>query len=63
MASITCALFWAICPLLIALAAIAWIIEPQSQRIRRWHRSGHSQRAIAARLNISRRQVRRALAG
>lgn len=63
MATISCVLFWTLCPLLIALAAIAWIIEPQPARIRRWHRSGHSQRAIAARLNISRRQVRRAIAG
>jgi DNA-binding CsgD family transcriptional regulator len=61
MTSIACALFWALTPLLIVLAVIAWATETQPERIRRWHRQGQSQRAIAQHLGISRHRVRAAL--
>jgi DNA-binding CsgD family transcriptional regulator len=55
-------LFWLIAPALIAGAVIAWALETQPERIRRWHQQGISQSAIAARLGISRHRVRAALA-
>jgi DNA-binding CsgD family transcriptional regulator len=59
--SISCALFWALTPLLIMLAVLAWATETQPERIRRWHSGGQSQRAIAQRLGISRHRVRAVL--
>ena len=59
--SISCALFWALTPVLIILAVLAWATESQPERIRRWHRGGQSQRAIAQRLGISRHRVRAVL--
>jgi IS30 family transposase len=46
--------------LLIALVDI--LTQSQPQRIRRLARAGHSQRAIASRLGVSRYQVQKALA-
>lgn len=57
--SMTCALLWA---LLVPLALILWLSESRQQRIRRWHRQGMSQRAIAGRLGTTRWEVRKALA-
>jgi hypothetical protein len=62
MASISCLLFWILCPLFILLAVITWVIEPQTARIRRLHQAGHNQRAIASQLRISRYKVRKAIA-
>ena len=62
MTTITCALLWAITPLLVIVAAIYWLSETKPQRIRRWHLQGHSQRAIAERLGITVYRVRQALA-
>ena len=49
-------------PLLLLTGVVLWATESRQQRIRRWYRSGQSQRAIAARLGITRYQVRVALA-
>ena len=49
-------------PLLLLIGVVLWATESRQQRIRRWHRSGQSQRAIAARLGVTRYQVRIALA-
>jgi len=43
MASISCILFWAAVPLLIALAVVAWATETNRDRARRWRRQGLSQ--------------------
>jgi hypothetical protein len=59
--SISCVLFWALTPLIVALAVLAWATETQPERIRRWHREGQGQRAIAQRLGISRHRVRAVL--
>jgi DNA-binding CsgD family transcriptional regulator len=62
MASISCILFSAFVPLVIVLAVVAWFLETDRERARRWHRSGLSQRRIAERLGRNRSQVRRLLA-
>jgi DNA-binding CsgD family transcriptional regulator len=62
MASISCILFWAAVPLLIILAVIAWFLETDRERARRWHRSGLSQQRIADQLGCKRWRVRRLLA-
>ena len=48
--------------LTLPLLVLLWATESREQRIRRWHRDGQSQRAIAARLGITRYRVRQALA-
>jgi hypothetical protein len=62
MASISCILFWAAVPLLITLAVVAWILETDRDRARRWKRSGLSQKRIADRLGCNRWKVRKLLA-
>jgi DNA-binding CsgD family transcriptional regulator len=62
MTTIFCVLFWALMPLLIALAAIAWALETKRDRARRWKRQGLSQARIAERLGCSRWKVRQLLA-
>ena len=62
MTPIACALFWALTPLLIVLAAIAWATETDSERARRWRKDGLSQQRIAYRLGCSRWKVRQMLA-
>lgn len=57
--TILCALLWAF---IIPLALVLWLSESREQRMRRWHREGMSQRAIAQRLGTTRHQVRKALA-
>jgi DNA-binding NarL/FixJ family response regulator len=60
--SISCALLWAAALLALPFLALLWVTESREQRIRRWHRHGMSQRAIAQRLGVSRYRVRVALA-
>jgi hypothetical protein len=62
MASISCILFWAAVPLLIALAVVAWALETDRERAHRWRRSGLSQRRIADKLGCTRHRVRMLLA-
>jgi hypothetical protein len=58
----TSLLLWALLvPALIALGVVLWLTETREQRIRRWHRQGMSQLAIAARMGITRHRVRKAL--
>ena len=58
----TSLLLFILFPLLLLVGVVLWITESRQQRIQRWHRSGQSQRAIAARLGVTRYQVRLALA-
>jgi IS30 family transposase len=51
-----------ILPLLVLVAVLDWLTASQQRRIRILHRTGTSQRAIAARLNVSRYRVSKALA-
>jgi IS30 family transposase len=51
-----------ILPLLVLVAVLDWLTASQQRRIRILHRTGISQRAIAARLNVSRYRVSKALA-
>ena len=53
----TCFLATVLAILTIPLAVIAWFLETPPDKARRWHRAGVSQRQIASRLNVSRRQV------
>jgi len=62
MTAISCALLWALTPLLIVLAVIAWATETNRDRARRWRRQGLSQQRIADRLSCSRWNVRQMLA-
>jgi DNA-binding CsgD family transcriptional regulator len=62
MTTISCALLWALTPLLIVLAVIAWATETNRDRARRWRRQGLSQARIAERLGCSRWRVRQLLA-
>jgi hypothetical protein len=61
MTSTACLLAWALALLLLPVLFIAWLTESRTDRVRRWHAGGMSQTAIAARLGISRYQVRKAL--
>jgi len=58
----TTIIFWLLLPAVILIGVLLWATETQPDRIRRWSRNGQSQRAIAERLEISRHQVRKALA-
>lgn len=62
MTSFACALLWVLTPLLIILAVIAWALETDRDRARRWRRQGLSQARIAKRLGCSRWRVRQLLA-
>ena len=63
MTSILLALVWKVfLPALLLVAVVDVLTQSQPQRIRRLSRAGQSQRAIAARLGVSRHQVRMALA-
>jgi hypothetical protein len=61
MTSTACLLAWALALLLVPVLFLAWLTESRTDRIRRWHAAGQTQAAIAARLGISRYQVRKAL--
>jgi len=54
-------MLWAFTPLIVIIAVVFWLSETQPQRIRRWHRQGHTQRAIAERLGITLYRVRQVL--
>ena len=57
------ALIWKLLlPALLIVALVDVLTQSRSQRIRRLHRGGLSQRSIASRLGISRYAVRLALA-
>jgi hypothetical protein len=58
----TCILAWTLAILLLPVLLLSWVLESRRDRARRWHRSGLSQRAIAARLGCSRYRVRQLLA-
>lgn len=58
----TCLLAWALALLLMPIVILAWALETDQDRARRWRRSGLSQQAIADRLGVSRWKVRRLLA-
>jgi DNA invertase Pin-like site-specific DNA recombinase len=63
MVGIIFALVWKVfLPALLLVAIIDVLSQSQPQRIRRLVRAGHSQRAIASRLGVSRYQVQKALA-
>jgi hypothetical protein len=62
MSTITCTLFWVLAPLLILGAAIAWALEDDRDRARRWRRSGTSQAEIGRRLGVTRYRVGKLLA-
>ena len=62
MATITCTLFWVLVPLLIIFTAIAWLLEDDRDRARRWRRDGTSQAEIGRRLGLNRYRVRKLLA-
>lgn len=58
----TCLLAWALALLIMPIVILAWALETDQDRARRWRRSGLSQQAIADRLGVSRWKVRRLLA-
>jgi len=58
----TCLMAWALALLLLPVLFIAHITESRTERVRRLHRSGLSQRRIAQQLGVSRHRVARALA-
>jgi DNA-binding CsgD family transcriptional regulator len=63
MVGILLALIWKLfIPAILLIALVDVLTQSQPQRIRRLSRSGHSQRAIASRLGVSRYQVQKALA-
>ncbi len=63
MIATTLLLIWKLClPLLLVVAVIDWLTASDDRRVRVLHRTGLSQRQIAARLNITRYRVRQALA-
>jgi DNA invertase Pin-like site-specific DNA recombinase len=63
MVGILLALIWKLfIPAILLIALVDILTQSQPQRIRRLARSGHSQRAIAFRLGVSRYQVQKALA-
>jgi hypothetical protein len=49
-------------PLFLVIAVLLWASESRDQKIRRWVKTGISQREVARRLNISRYAVNKALA-
>ena len=63
MEPITVTAAWLLAMLLIPVVFLLWLTESQEQRIRRFSRKGMSQRQLAAHFNVTRWQVRVALAG
>jgi DNA-binding CsgD family transcriptional regulator len=60
--SITCLTAWALALLLVPVLLLAWLLETDRERARRWRRQGLSQARTAERLGCSRWRVRRMLA-
>lgn len=57
----TCIAAWALALLLLPFIVLLWATESRRERCRRLQRKGMSQREIAAHLNLTRYQVRKAL--
>jgi DNA-binding CsgD family transcriptional regulator len=57
-----CLAAWALALLLVPVLLLAWILETDRDRARRWRRQGLSQARIADRLGCSRWKVRQLLA-
>ena len=62
MTSTACLLAWAIALILLPVLFLAWLVETDRDRARRWRQTGMSQRAIASRLGCSTYRVRKLLA-
>ena len=58
-----CLLAWAAVLIVLPVLVLLWATESKEQRIRRFRRKGWSQQRIADHFNVSRWQVRVALAG
>jgi len=58
----TCLTAWALALLLLPVLLLAWLLETDRDRARRWRRQGLSQRTIAGRLGCSRYQAQKLLA-
>jgi len=58
----TCFVAWALALLLMPILFLAWALESDQDRARRWRRQGLSQARIAERLGCSRWKVRQLLA-
>jgi hypothetical protein len=58
----SCFLAWCAALLLLPLIVLLWATESPSARARRWRDAGMSQRAIAARMGVSRYRVGQLLA-
>jgi hypothetical protein len=58
----TCLAAWALALLLMPIVILAWALESNQDRARRWRRAGLSQQRIADRLGCSRWRVRQMLA-
>ena len=57
----TCLAAWALALLLIPVLLLAWLLETDRDRARRFRRSGLSQQRIADQIGCSRWRVRRLL--
>lgn len=55
-------LLWALAIMALPVLFIAWLLESQEDKARRWRAAGWSQQRIADRLGVSRAKVRRILA-
>lgn len=55
-------LLWALAIVALPVLFIAWLLESQEDKARRWRAAGWSQQRIADRLGVSRAKVRRILA-
>jgi hypothetical protein len=53
MSTITCTLFWVLAPLFILGAAIAWFVETDCDRVRRWRQAGVSYAEIGRRSGLT----------
>lgn len=55
-------LLWALAIVALPVLFVAWLLESQEDKARRWRAAGWSQQRIADRLGVSRAKVRRILA-
>lgn len=55
-------LLWALAIVALPVLFVAWLLESQEDKARRWRAAGWSQQRIADRLGVSRSKVRRILA-
>jgi hypothetical protein len=54
-------LFWILLPVLLLGAIIAWALETNSERAKRWHRAGVSKAEISRRLDVTKYRVNKLL--